>query len=456
MQDALIAHREAAPPASRAIQTPPSGAPLNYFQQAMLLWDEVHPYNAVHAVRLPGRVDLEVLQRAVAEACRDAGLGEIHLDRFLCRYSRGAPIDIGVERLPPAERTDDALRGVLAARLNEPFPRGPHHPIRWAVLEEPSGETHHVVLSYHHVVCDAASVEMLLACVLRRYLAAGARRNEPLPEAADEAACRALNPRISWAGFIRAWAKLGLLHKRLLRVHRMPEDTSADDSTSVVLRSAPTELYERLSAACRSRGIGLNDAFMAALAHAIALHTPQRRHSFWRRRIAIGTVQSGRKWLPAALANVFGVCLADLVVVVNRPDAGLERVLDQIVAQTRRLKADWPAAVAGTAIRVLFVRRIWPLLGIRNRRSSYRRSFPVCGGVSTVIVEGQRFGEAAAHIERYVRAAPPGPAVPIVLAPTIFNGRLELCLIYRKATLDPVRAASLLNDTIRAIEELSH
>ena len=50
---------------------------LDHFQQMMLEWDKIHPYNAVHTVRLAGRADALALQEAVHLACATAGIGEL-------------------------------------------------------------------------------------------------------------------------------------------------------------------------------------------------------------------------------------------------------------------------------------------------------------------------------------------------------------------------------------------
>lgn len=444
-----------APPALRVGSAAPMARPLNFFQQGMLLWDEVHPYNAVHAVRLPGPANADRLREAIGEACRTAGIGEIEIDRSARTIRYGAVCEPPLDVLPAATRADEALTGLLERQMNQPFPAGAHHPTRWSVFDDASGRSHYVVLAYHHITSDAAGIEMLLAAVLHLYTGAEGLAANVLPDMSGDTAQRQLSPRLGLGHILRAWAGLAFTHGRLQRVHRMPDDAAADDSTSLLFRAAPGDLFARLSDACHRRGIGMNDAFMAALAHALAKCTPDRRARWWRRRLAVGTVISGRKWLPSDLSRVFGVCLADFVTVINRPDAGPESALDEIVSQTRRQKSDWPVAAAGTALRVLFVRHVWPLFFIRNHRSSYRRSFPVCGGVSTVVIEQERFRSPALSGIRYVRAAPPGPAVPIVLAPTVFGDRLELCLIYRKATLKPAEAVQLLDSALEALEMLS-
>ena len=60
---------------------------LNPFQQTMLLWEELHPYNAVHYLRLRGRCDFDRLKAAIERAARANGLTV----RAISRLYRKAP-----------------------------------------------------------------------------------------------------------------------------------------------------------------------------------------------------------------------------------------------------------------------------------------------------------------------------------------------------------------------------
>ena len=48
---------------------------------------------------------------------------------------------------------------------------------------------------------------------------------------------------------------------------------------------------------------------------------------------------------------------------------------------------------------------------------------------------------------------PPGPAAPLVLAPTILRDRLELSLVYRTSCLPPDRAEDLLDGVLAKLVE---
>lgn len=451
-----VRHRAAEWPNETSIagpQRPAGDVRLSFFQRAMLLWERAHPYNAAHAVRLPGPVDVRALRAAADEVCRASGIGELVVHRWRGTYSYRPLRAIPVTEFPPSTDPEGLLRRVVADAMNTPFPRRSHHPIRWIVFNEPGGTAHYVILIYHHVVSDAHGIELLLGAVLRRYLSAkGPHADRPLTVQAPR--CTAwINGALRRRGVLATFRRLLKLDLALGYAHKMPDDRYGGDETEMALRTASAGLLAELSTACRRRGVGRNDVFAAALAAAIAERTPDRHTSRRRKKIAIGFILNGRRWAPGDVSRYFGVCLADTIVLLNDPDCDLDRLIDQVTAQTRPLKTDFESVAALTALRVFFIRHVRRLLFIPNRRRSYRRLFPVCAGLTTMVVDDTRLGTAMPMIDRYVRACPPGPAAPLVLAPTILRDRLELSLVYRTSCLPVERAEDLLDGVLTRLSE---
>jgi hypothetical protein len=107
--------------------------------------------------------------------------------------------------------------------------------------------------------------------------------------------------------------------------------------------------------------------------------------------------------------------------------------------------------VAAAAMQEFFIRQIWPILDIPNHRRSYRKLIPICGGVSTFRVERSLFGAARSRIHRYLRVCPCGPAAPLALAPTVFEGRVELSLVYRESCINAGAAQALLDGVCKQL-----
>lgn len=438
---------------------PPSAGPafsrLNSFQEAMLLWEETHPYNAVHALRVSGPADVPALRRSIEQACRRAGLGALEIDPETRSYRYLEFKELPLDELPCSRAPEETLSQIINSGMNTRFPDSPSHPLRWSVFEEADRRAHHIVLAYRHIASDASGIEALLAGIMRQY----AGREDPATDVSLRLSPSAGNSpadsKPGW-GFRLAGIARGLnLYFRFRHMHKMSDESHMDDQTAVAVRSVPAAAFGRLSAACRARGYGLNDACLAALASVLAERTPHRRERRHRHKLALATIASTRKRNAVDRTGHFGVCLSDGIVVLNSPDAPIDDLLAQISAQTRRLKANPNPQTAASAMQGFLIRSIWPLLDIPNHRRSYRKLLPICGGVSTFVVDAERFGTTAPAITRYLRACPPGPALPIALAPTVFQGRLELSLVYRLSCLTPEKAEDLLDGLCAALSKLS-
>lgn len=422
-----------------------AGWALNAFQRAMLLWEEVHPYNAIHALRVAGPADPATLRAAIESACRQARIGTLRIHEETQTYRYGEPGAVPLDVLPETDHAERTLAEIIFDGLNTRWADEGRHPLRWMVFNESGAEHHHVILVYRHAAADASAIELLLSAVMNRYLGCAdlkaSTKLSPMPPATTTGAGLLSIPSLLW-GFVRGLT----LYFRFRHMHKMPDEAQLGDETAVILRSLPEDVLAGLAETYRPRGIGVNDIFVAALAAAIADRTPHRRNRRHRHQIAIGTIASTRSasWRSQDPA-FFGVCLSDQVVILKNPDLPFDQLLSRVVAQTRRRKTSRRPERAVSAMQGFFIRNVWPLLDIPNHRRSYRKLLPICGGVSTYSVSTSHFGPAADRITRYLRACPPGPATPLALAPTLFKGRLELTLVYRMSCLPPEKAEDLMD-----------
>jgi protein-S-isoprenylcysteine O-methyltransferase Ste14 len=428
---------------------------LNVFQQSMLRWDRLHPYNAVHAVRICGPANVDALRAAAWEVAKSAALGEFAVNYFRTAYEYRPLQFVRVQELAPGQSAEARLAEVMTEEINTPFHGDMHHPIRWTVFNEPGGEAHYVVLCYHHVVSDAFGIERLLAAVLRKYLKLPAGREDARLTTRLTCLDRSLRPKASLIDHIVGQIRLSLRHREMRRTHKMPDERLGGDHTAVALRTAPDGLMERLAAGCKRRGVGVNDALIAAFASVIAEQTPDRHTSRRRRFIAMATVVSARKHLPREQADDFGVCLSSIIAVLRRPDVSMDELVREVARQTRMLKTKPARGTAETNLRYFVIRWLWWLAAVKHNRRSYRRVFPICGGVSTVYVDADRFADLLPHVTRYVRACPTGPVMPLLLGPTVLRSKLEIGLTYRMASRTREQAGALLEGIVSRLEELA-
>lgn len=65
----------------------------NSFQRTMFQWNDLHPYNAVHVLRIAGALDLTRLQSAVCSVVQGRGLTGLVIDRARGSYRyEGGPL----------------------------------------------------------------------------------------------------------------------------------------------------------------------------------------------------------------------------------------------------------------------------------------------------------------------------------------------------------------------------
>ena len=447
---------------------------LNSFQRVMLLWEEVHAYNAACVVQLRGPLDTQRLRDSIETTCRHVGLGRMVVDakRAVLHFE---PLDtVALKLISAAGQVSDpstrapALAGgscsgfrptgvvagatglpvglnllneVLTEEINAPFPAEAHDPIRWILVMSP--ESGFLVAVWRHVVADAESLRMLLAEILSRYYEGPHKTKGTLT----------LNARETTRMIRSQWARLGYfnsvkqairLYSRMRRVYRLPESKDGGHNARVLLLGAPDGLLRRLRAGCRIRRVNVHDAFLTALMAALAELTPERRTHRKRRGLALATAVNLRRIDREKFAGRFGLYAGHWINTLDEPEAmDLEGILQEMTRQTQIEKsAERYVGLEWHWRTLLFLRR-W--LSVNENRTWYRKVYPLSAGVSHVRLNGNGFGAAQDNVLRYFLVPPPGPAVPLVVAPASLDENLTFAAVYREAALNASQVAKLMD-----------
>ncbi|HZI20311.1 MAG TPA: non-ribosomal peptide synthase/polyketide synthase [Pyrinomonadaceae bacterium] len=164
--------------------------PLSFAQQRLWFLDRLHPgsplYNIPAAVRLRGKLDLEVLGRCLDEIVRrhDAV-------RTVFVEADGEPAQVVTEPAAPAltfvdlsgmaedERTARASE-LAAQEAFRPFDLG-RGPLMRATLLRLGEEDHAALFTMHHIISDGWSVNILVGELVTLYEAFSEGRESPLP-----------------------------------------------------------------------------------------------------------------------------------------------------------------------------------------------------------------------------------------------------------------------------------
>ena len=110
---------------------------------------------------------------------------------------------------------------------------------------------------------------------------------------------------------------------------------------------------------------------------------------------------------------------------------GLDEATRQIAARTSPIKAQH--RYMDSLVNMQFVNTVWPWLSATTRQHFMRKSLPMSGGISNVVVRDEWMNENRDVILDYHRGVSTGPSAPIILSPTTFRDHLNIGVSYRLA-----------------------
>ncbi len=189
-----VAGKQAAPPPLVRVERV-GELPLSFAQERLWFIDRLEPGSALYNVSLPatlaGGLAVGALRRAMAEVVRRH---EVLRSRYASRD--GGPVQLidappaadGAGLLPvvdlgglPLARSRQVARQLAAGDGRRPFDlaRGP---VFRATLVRLAAAEHWLAATLHHIVCDAASIEVLLGEIGALYQAFAAGQGSPLGE----------------------------------------------------------------------------------------------------------------------------------------------------------------------------------------------------------------------------------------------------------------------------------
>jgi uncharacterized protein (DUF1778 family) len=401
---------------------------LNLFQRAMLRWRELHPYNAVHVLRIDAPLDAPQLEAAIAASLEAWSLTGLVLDAARHRYEyRGGPARVALRVVPGGAAPLDVVAAEIERELNTPFAaNGPQQPFRFFAVEGTG--RFHLGLAYDHYVAGGDSIAMLLSRIALRLAGAGAPPVPP-PELYPATYRRlfARHPGAAVAG-LRATSAIRASCRRSVRP-RFPHGDGTANGFALV-RLAPEE-FAALARAAKTWGVTLNDAMLALALRAVAPFAGERNPADRRHELGAASILSVRADYQPGPAAAFGVFLSSFRVAHPLP-AGttLPDLARDVHAQSQRVKRDRLylqnlLAMGGSAI-------VWRFLDRRQRLGLVAKTYPVWVGVSMLNVNAL-WPEAGGRppVPEYIRGVPTGPLAPLVIAVTTAADVLYAGLSYR-------------------------
>lgn len=383
--------------------------PPNVFQRLARTWDAVHPYNAAQACLVAGQFDAG----AVAKC-----------------WPKPATICI----LAPSEE----LSRHFTAELNRPFDDFPFRPFL-----QSAGDATWLGIVYQHRVADGVSIRALL----RSWAARLVGKDETEQRSRRRIPCS----RPGLDAFLELFRRYGD-YRRVRKVHTMgPLDYPVRVRILDTLRGVVPPLLTY----ARSRGVKLNDIFVAALGQSCDQLVPCQRRA-GRRDIAISSVVDLRPYLPArAERDEFGCQLGFTGVVCPCRDIeDWDRLLRRVAWQHRVQRSGRHGPPGLLWMRAAEVgSRLNPAA---RTYDFYRKEAPFAGGISNVNLNDTWFAQHHPQtVLDYVRISPTGPMVPIAMNVTTLGDDLRLTMTYRTALFNDWTAAELAAAFSRRLIALS-
>jgi len=396
----------------------------------MLRWRELHPYNAVHVVRIERPLDRSRLAAIIDRHLAALGLTGYVLDAKHRRYAwTGGPAETTLAVHPGGTLPMQALERVIEHALNTPFERdGSLNPFRYFCID--SGSWFHLGVAYDHVIAGGDSIVVLLEGLVARYCGAGAEAPGAAPLGRYPPTYRRLFLRHAWP-LVRGIPRLRGLAASCRRSVRPAYPRGEDPHNGFAYRRMDAPQFAALARAAKAWGVTVNDVLLAMMLEALAPYAGERDAAQPRHELAVASILNLRRDLGVDPNATFGQFLSSFRVSHPMPPGiPLEQLARDIRTATATIKRE--KLYLQSLIAIAASGALWPLLTPERRRRFHAKNYPVWGAISLLDVNAL-WASAGGPLPapEYIRAVPTGPLTPVVVAATTAGEVLHLGITYR-------------------------
>jgi len=427
---------------------------LNLFQTAMLRWRELHPYSAIHVVRIDRPLDPSRVAAVIERVLVAAGLTGLVLDvkRRAFEY-KGGPASPVLAVHEGEASAMDVVASVLERELNEPFtPDGPVNPFRFFVVD--GGASFYLGLAYDHVVAGGESIVGLMKGLVDAYLDQGGREKThnptmPAPRPLDR--YPPTYPRLllrHFGMFFSGMRRLPDMAASSRRSVRPRYPGGLDPHNAFAQFRLETVEFAAIIRTAKAWGVTVNDLLLAALLRALAPIVGERAATARRREIGVASIINIRRDLGIAPDTTFGQFLSTFHVSHPMPPgATLRDVSRDVQIVTSRIKRE--RLYLQSLLAIAAASAIWRFLSKERRHRFDAKNYPVWGAITMLDVDAL-WSERGARMRppEYLRAVSTGAPTPLVIAVTTAGGVLHAGISYRtaaytRAQIDSIAAAMI-------------
>jgi len=405
---------------------------FNQFQRTMLQWSGVHPYHAVHVLKVEAPLAVERFEERLNLVIGQCGLGSLTFDEAggTYRYDGGNP-GCRVREIPDHGDPMAALDAEMVWQLNEPIATGTSFtPFRFFLMNAEG--VSYLGIAYFHAVADAEAISRLLFAVARASFAA----EMPLPS--DESLRPIRGSRMPTGNPLhflhRTRAALTRFQtmRKSIRPPSCEENEFRNEYFGVRLDAEQTRA---VIARAKGWGLTVNDLCLAALLKAISVSaTEVHWYKTYRPLLSVGCVVNVRRDLPEKRRRDFGLFLGSFAVTQDvSGEVTMQELANTVRARTlavKRHKLYLAAPLEFMVSRFMFGR-----MPLEKQRNFYRKTYPLWGGITNMNMGTLRQSEDDLPMVDYFRAVSAGPAMPMVIGVTGVDGCLNFGISYRPTVL---------------------
>jgi len=424
---------------------------LNVFQKTMLRWSEVHPYNAVHVVKIPQPIEMPKLTSILNSHLEGYGLTNLVVDRKHNRFHYdGGPADIKIAFIAEQKGSSDALRSEIEHQLNTPFHMAaPIVPFRFFAMSE--GESFYLGIVYIHFISSAESIVLLLKGIVNSFMEnAGPSLCGPLnlyPTGYSSLAQTTLRIMPKWFAAIPS---IITVVRQSFRTHYA--DFSDYGNAFICFHVGPSQ-FSLLVRAAKRWQVTFNDLFLAILLKSVSPLAVGRMHSTRRKKLSIASIVNIRKDLDIDTVSTFGLFLAAFVVSHTVPEGiRLEDLVKDVHKQTDKIKRHKLYFHAFMKLRIASI--MLPLLSRDRQRKFYAKYYPLWGGITNINLNALWPQTGQKSVMDYVRAVSTGPVTPCVFSFTTVNDTVNVGISYRDTVFSKRDVEMIISEFSKTIADL--
>ena len=424
---------------------------LNLFQAMVLRWRELHPYVAVHMVRVAHRLEAARLKEAIGARLEAAGLARVALDARRKRFEfRPGPAAVDLTVLPAGEDADGVEQTEIERQLNTAFPReGAFTPFRFFAVDR--GASFALGVAYDHFVAGGDSIAVLLEQVLAAYAPDADRASTSWrPRRYPKTYRRLLLRDLAYT--LRGLPRLKAMIASCRRSARAPCRTDQPATNGFLCARISANELARLRSAAKAWGMTVNDLLLAMLLRALGGVATSR--SSERPEIGVASIVNLRSEFESDAHETFGLFLASLRISHPVPEGiELRRLAAEVHAETDRIKRE--KLYLQSLVALGWTALAWRFLKPTQRRRYLAKHYPIWAGMTSLNIDPlwSERARSGAAID-YIRAVPTGPLAPLAFAITTFRGAMQIGVSFRIADVNSQTARRVADGVLDQIRTL--